>query len=98
MRRELPDEATLKLISRLLMRSVPGRAHAKPTGVGARRQTQPITTRTAAALRCRRKFLRFFPSGFEDETYIAWERGYKAEANDRWQELLSANEHRRLLM
>ena len=41
-----------------------------------------------AALRCRRKFLRFFPGGFQDETYVDWERGYKWEAHERWNELL----------
>lgn len=43
---------------------------------------------TAAARRCRRKFLRFFPAGFRDETYVEWERGYKWEAHERWCELL----------
>lgn len=42
-----------------------------------------------AATRCRRKFLRFFPQGFRDETYIAWERDYKWQAHLRWNELLS---------
>ena len=28
-----------------------------------------------SAMRCRRKFLRFFPGGFADETYVDWERG-----------------------
>ena len=32
--------------------------------------------RSAGAERCRRKFLRFFPGGFRDETYLAWEREY----------------------
>src|ERR1041384_7542120 len=40
------------------------------------------------AVRCRRKFLRFFPGGFRDETYLDWERNYKAEAHERWNELL----------
>jgi hypothetical protein len=35
-------------------------------------------------LRCRRRFLRFFPHGFADERYLAWERDYKAEAHARW--------------
>ena len=43
---------------------------------------------SAGALRCRRKFLRFFPGGFHDETYIDWERGYKWEAHERWLERL----------
>lgn len=36
------------------------------------------------ALKCRRKFLRFFPGGFSDETYVDWERGYKWKAYERW--------------
>jgi hypothetical protein len=43
---------------------------------------------SAAALRCRRKFLRFFPKGFRDETYIDWERDYKRQAHERWTALL----------
>ena len=37
------------------------------------------------ALRCRKKFLRFFPGGFSDETYLDWERGYKWKAHERWE-------------
>ncbi|HYJ34489.1 MAG TPA: hypothetical protein VE326_14900 [Candidatus Binatia bacterium] len=37
----------------------------------------------------RRKFLRAFPGGFRDETYLEWERNYKWEAHQRWTELLS---------
>jgi hypothetical protein len=36
-----------------------------------------------------RRFLRFFPGGFRDETYLDWERGYKAEAHAHWQKDLS---------
>jgi len=39
---------------------------------------------TPAELRCRRKFLRFFPGGIDDETYIDWERDYKWKAHERW--------------
>ncbi|HUR28774.1 MAG TPA: hypothetical protein VM509_11350 [Planctomycetota bacterium] len=49
------------------------------------------------AARCRRKFLRYFPGGFRDETYVDWERGYKATAHERWNEALNENEFRRLL-
>jgi hypothetical protein len=49
------------------------------------------------ALNCRRKFLRFFPEGFQDDTYADWERGYKWEAHERWQRTLPAAEYRRLL-
>jgi hypothetical protein len=39
---------------------------------------------------CRRKFLRFFPGGFRDPTYISWEREYKWNAHLRWMECLDA--------
>ncbi|HEY0788892.1 MAG TPA: hypothetical protein VGE86_09630 [Thermoanaerobaculia bacterium] len=50
-----------------------------------------------AAARCRRKFLRYFPGGFRDETYVDWERGYKWAAHEEWEERLGRAEFRRLL-
>jgi hypothetical protein len=44
---------------------------------------------TAAAKKCRRRFLRFFPDGFTDETYLEWERNYKASAAREWRDALS---------
>jgi hypothetical protein len=52
---------------------------------------------TAAAERCRRRFLRFFPNGFSDETYLDWERNYKAEAHARWRAELNRSTYRALL-
>ena len=52
---------------------------------------------SAGALRCRRKFLRFFPGGFRDETYVSWEREYKWETHERWEGQLGREEFRRLL-
>ncbi|HEX8143681.1 MAG TPA: hypothetical protein VF553_13865 [Pyrinomonadaceae bacterium] len=49
------------------------------------------------AMRCRHKFLRYFPGGFRDETYISWERGYKWEAHEQWDELLNEAAYRALL-
>ena len=49
------------------------------------------------AARCRRKFLRYFPGGFRDETYVAWERSYKWESHERWEEAPGRAEFRRLL-
>ena len=49
------------------------------------------------ARECRRKFLHFFPGGFQDETYLAWERDYKWQAHIEWQTQLHQNEYRRLL-
>src|ERR1044071_3127068 len=53
--------------------------------------------RSPGALRCRRKFLRFFPGGFADETYIDWERGYKWQAHERVMEELGRRTYRALL-
>jgi hypothetical protein len=52
---------------------------------------------TAAAERCRRRFLRFFPNGFADETYREWERNYKVDAHNRWQAELNRSIFRTLL-
>jgi hypothetical protein len=49
------------------------------------------------AVKCRRKFLRFFPKGFYDPKYIDWERGYKWEAHERWEEILNREVHRDLI-
>jgi len=51
----------------------------------------------SGAVRCRRKFLRIFPGGFRDETYLAWERDYKWEAHQQWQETLDRATYRTLL-
>ena len=61
----------------------------------ARAVQQRITSKGAD--KCRRKFLRFFPQGFRDETYIAWERGYKWRAHERWNGLLGRSTFQRLL-
>jgi hypothetical protein len=52
---------------------------------------------TRGARRCRRKFLRTFPGGFRDETYLDWERDYKWEAHERWEESLGSREFRALM-
>lgn len=66
------------------------RSNPKPTSAPARGTTPQ-------ALRCRRKFLRFFPGGFADETYVDWERGYKWTAHERWMERLAPDAYRELL-
>src|SRR5262247_780405 len=53
--------------------------------------------RFSGALKCRRKFLRFFPDGFQDETYLSWERQYKWDAHHEWERALSQHTYRRLL-
>jgi hypothetical protein len=52
----------------------------------ARSTVTPTRSRIA---RCKRKFLRFFPEGFRDETYLDWERGYKLRAHREWQSVLN---------
>ena len=52
---------------------------------------------SAKAVGCRRKFLRFFPKGFQDEKYIAWERGYKWQAHEKWDEMLNQAQYQSLL-
>lgn len=64
---------------------------------GEAAKSAPGSRNSTNALRCRRKFLRFFPEGFHDEKYIAWERGYKWVAHEGWNELLNRAEHLRLL-
>lgn len=53
--------------------------------------------RAGGATRARRKFLRFFRRGFDDPKYVAWERGYKAQASEQWQEQLSRPAFQELL-
>jgi hypothetical protein len=67
----------------------------KAEGESSRPVRQLQTSEGAA--RCRSKFLRFFPGGFRDEKYISWERGYKWESHERWEEALGQAEFRRLL-
>ena len=52
---------------------------------------------TAGFARARRKFLRVFPRGFRDPTYLNWERDYKWESHRRWHDVLNKAEFRRLL-
>ena len=54
-------------------------------------------TISKAAARCKKKFLRFFPGGFDDETYYDWERGYKWEAHLGWEKQLNRRDYKRLL-
>jgi len=48
-------------------------------------------------LASRRRFLRFFPGGFHDPTYLDWERDYKWDAHLSWIRLLNSEEFRGLL-
>ena len=71
-----------------------------PTRTSRHSRRIPIVaprTVTPGAARARRTFLKFFPGGFADETYIDWERDYKWAAHERWQETLEQSAYRRLL-
>ena len=61
---------------------------------GGSRQGHPPS---AAARRCRKKFLRYFGDGFRDETFHAWERDYKVDAHEHWSEVLDPKSFRALL-
>jgi hypothetical protein len=49
------------------------------------------------AARCRRKFERFYPDGFLDETYLVAERSYKERAHLEWESALGPAAFRKLL-
>ena len=61
------------------------------------RQTIINKRSTTGAARCRRRFLRFFPRGFADSKYFDWERGYKLNAHEQWQNVLNRKSFRKLL-
>ena len=68
------------------------------SGRMARSRTLPAPpSGLPGALRCRRKFLRQFPGGFRDPTYLDWERDYKVESHRRWREALPRATFRALL-
>src|SRR5436190_23313108 len=69
----------------------PGRFPARLRDSATRRRGAKGLDRSVspAALRCRRKFLRSFPRGFEAETYLASERAYKWNATVRWDQVLA---------
>jgi hypothetical protein len=58
-------------------------------GLGHAVRPRESTSRAPRVAARRRKFLRAFPGGFRDETYLEWERNYKWEAHQRWMDLLS---------
>lgn len=60
-------------------------------------QTGARPANASAIDKARRKFLRRFPGGFRDETYLAWERDYKWQAHQEWEAGLNRDEMRRLM-
>ena len=67
--------------------------------MGVRETTAVLKTGEADSrvLRCRRKFLRFYPGGFRDPDYVGLERDYKWQAHVRWHTLLAPAAYRALL-
>jgi hypothetical protein len=61
-----------------------------------RRSTAPASP-SRQALKARRKFLCAFPGGFQDETYLDWERSYKWNAHRRWRDALGEATFRRMI-
>jgi hypothetical protein len=59
------------------------------TQTGPRRRRGPETRLPRVVLRARRRFLKFFPEGFQDPTYLERERNGKWEAHEAWEERLS---------
>ena len=77
--------------------SVPG--PLLQAGMARLRASPPaVSSALPGALRCRRKFLRQFPGGFRDPTYLDWERDYKWETHRRWREALPRAEFQRLVL
>jgi hypothetical protein len=79
MTKALPRSPT----SRPAPRSIARRKRATKPG------SAPRGVPSRQAVKARRKFLRHFPGGFRDETYLDWERSYKWDAHRRWEAALS---------
>jgi hypothetical protein len=56
-----------------------------------------MATPSPGALRAQRKFFRYFPGGFYDQTYLDWERDYKLRATERFRTELAPSELRGLI-
>lgn len=65
--------------------------------MAATRAGQGVAKRATGALRCRKKFLTYYPEGFRDADYLALERDYKRAAHEAWQEALNPLAFRLLL-
>lgn len=75
--------------------AVPARGHA----ISSRHTGNTPGARLSVPVleRARKKFLRVFPGGFSDPTYLDWERDYKVESHRRWQQQLGESHFRALL-
>jgi hypothetical protein len=62
------------------------------------KKNQVTESRTERARRkCLRKFLYYFPGGYQGKKYIAWERDYKWNAHLAWKERLNKQTFKNLL-
>ena len=99
-KRNIRDQHALANMSSIALRRQlkpnPLPKYRKPSTRGARAVTKRVQPNSAAQ-KARRKFLRAFPGGFKDQTYLEWERGYKWNAHLRWQDALSESAFSRLL-
>jgi hypothetical protein len=50
-----------------------------------------------ARKRCKRKFIYYFPKGYQGQKYIDWERGYKLDAHTRFREAFNEAAYKKLL-
>lgn len=71
--------------------------HTNPQPRGRAADLRGASGDSPNAVRGRRKFLRFFPGGFTDPTYLEWERDYKWQTHERWNAVLGKREFSALL-
>jgi hypothetical protein len=73
-------------------------SRSQRVGIETRERSSSVAAKTRRGpLRCRRKFLRFYPGGFRDPDYIEAEREYKWKSHLRWREALGIGEFGALL-
>ncbi|HEX2879745.1 MAG TPA: hypothetical protein VHO25_09410 [Polyangiaceae bacterium] len=70
---------------------------ARVSPIGAKPRHLGPFRPTAQAMRCRRKFLGYFPEGFGDQDYLDLERSYKSAAAARFDERLGRAKLRELV-
>jgi hypothetical protein len=68
-----------------------------PRSLPLRAREARARPKEAPLLKAMRKFHRIFPAGFRDEAYLAWEREYKWQAHQEWEEHLNVDAFRRAL-
>jgi len=85
----------MALLDRKSSETAPARVVLPPQ---RRKRVSKPSPRNRLIARARQKFLRAFPGGFRDETYVDWERDYKWNAHLRWRDNLSESSFRRLII